>query len=121
MVDLHIHDGELAVSVKGLHRLWALKSTIRVPISALSSVRRVDPAAISSWWVGWRAPGTHVPGIIIAGTYYKDGERHFWDVRQPDRAIEIRLEGARYHRLFVEVADPDEAIRRLEAQLPRGR
>jgi hypothetical protein len=40
-------------------------------------------------------------------------ERHFWDVRRADRAIEIDLAGVPYDRLVVEVADPDAALAQL--------
>jgi len=114
MVDVHLRDGELEVEVKGLHQLWALRRHVRVPIHAVTAVRRLAPDEVAGWWKGWRAPGTHLPGVIVAGTFYKDGERHFWDVVRGDRAIEIDVDGGSYHRLFVEVADPDDAIRRIE-------
>jgi hypothetical protein len=34
---------------------------------------------------GWRGPGTHLPGVLIAGAYHPDGDRVFWDVHDPAR------------------------------------
>jgi len=114
MVELQVRDGMIDVEVRGLHKLWALRSRIRVPASAVTSVGRPSPLALRNVWKGWRAPGTHLPGVLVAGTFYKRGQRHFWDVRHRERAIQIDLEGAGYDRLFVEVDDPAEAIARVE-------
>jgi hypothetical protein len=114
MVDLHVRDGALDLELRGLHKLWALKNRLRVPVAAIKAARRAQPTTLRNPWKGWRAPGTHVPGVFVAGTYYKSGERHFWDVRRGDRAIEIDLEGADYHRIVVEVDDPDAALRTIE-------
>ncbi|HLU64770.1 MAG TPA: hypothetical protein VKZ63_00755 [Kofleriaceae bacterium] len=113
MVRLEIRDDELEVEVLGLHKLWALRGRIRVPLSAVATVRRLEADQAHGWWKGLRMPGTHVPGLIVAGTFYKDGERHFWDVRNAHRAIEVQLSGGPFDRLFVEVEDPDQAIRTL--------
>jgi hypothetical protein len=114
MVNLQVKDDAVEVEVLGLHKVWALRSRLRVPLSAVAAVRRLDADSVRGWWKGWRVPGTHLPGVIVAGTYYRDGQRHFWDVRDGARAIEVELVGDRYDRLFLEVEDPDQAIRELE-------
>jgi hypothetical protein len=115
MVDLEIEGDAVRVDVRGLHQLLALRRKLEFPLSAVRSARRLAPAELGGWWKGWRIPGTHVPGVLVAGTYYKNGQRHFWDVRHAERAIEIELEGARYDRLFVEVDDPDKVLSTLGA------
>ncbi len=116
MVDIRLEDDRVTLDVRGLHQLWALKRKLELPRAAIVGARRI-PSEAMRLWKGWRVPGTHVPGVIVAGTYYKDGERHFWDVRHPERAIEIELQGTKYNRVYVEVEDPDAAI---EALAPRG-
>lgn len=116
MVELTLRDDALVVEVLGWHRLWALRRRVEVPIAAIRAVRRLPPDAIDAWWLGWRVPGTHLPGVIVAGTFYRGGERHFWDVSAPARGLELELDGARYDRLFVEVADPDAALAALAAR-----
>jgi len=69
MTVLEVADSELVMRVVGLDRLWAFKSELRVPLAHVAGVQlAADDARL--WWHGWRAPGTHVPGIITAGTYY---------------------------------------------------
>ena len=59
-------------------------------------------------------PGTHVPGLIIAGTYYRHGERVFWDVRDASKAVVVELDGHDYDRLVIEVEDPAAVVALLE-------
>jgi len=110
MVELRVHDDTLEVEVCGLHKVWALRGRLRIPLAAIAGVRRLPSDAISGWWKGWRMPGTHLPGVIVAGTYYKDREKHFWDVRNPECAVEIELVGSEWNRLYLEVADPEGAM-----------
>jgi hypothetical protein len=113
MVKLDVEGDRVVVEVLGAHKLWAFKRRISFPRDAVVAARRAPPDALAGWWKGWRVPGTMIPGVFVAGTYYKDGERHFWDVRRADRAIEIDLAGVPYDRLVVEVADPDAALAQL--------
>ena len=106
----------MQVDVRGLHKLLAFKGSFELPAAAVKSARRMDPTEVWKLWKGFRVPGTHWPGVIAAGTFYKNGERHFWDVRNAGRAIEIELSGARYDRLYVEVENPDATIRALRAE-----
>lgn len=55
-------------------------------------------------------PGTNVPGVLTAGTFYQDGKRVFWDVHHPEKTIVIDLHDEEYNELIVEVADPQAAI-----------
>jgi hypothetical protein len=34
-------------------------------------------------------PGTNIPGVLTAGTFYQDGKRVFWDVHNPDNTVVI--------------------------------
>lgn len=81
-------------------------------------MRRAEPNITRSWWKGWRLPGTHLPGVIVAGTFYRGGQRLFWDVRGAgERAIVVDLTGAAYDRLIVDVPDTEAALQRLGAAL----
>jgi hypothetical protein len=62
-------------------------------------------------------PGTNVPGVITAGTFYQDGRRVFWDVHDPEKTVAIDLHDERYSQLIVEVADPDAAIKLIQSAL----
>lgn len=113
MVHLSIWNGTATFELLGLHKLWALKARIKVPLAHIRAVR-TDPSVTLGWRKGWRLPGTHVPGLIVAGTYYQGGRRIFWDVARPKGSIVVDLADEPYDQLVVEVADPDAAVRRIE-------
>lgn len=110
---IHVtRDGDKVVfDVKGLHKLWALKSRLEVPRMNIRSARR--DAATARGRKGWRVPGTYVPGLITAGTFYLEGKRIFWDVSDPDKAVVVELEDEKYNQLVIEVEDPDAVINLL--------
>ena len=116
MVDLSIAEGKLTLHVRGADKLWALKSSLEIPLVHIASVR-ADPEAAHGWYHGIRMPGTNVPGVITAGTFYQDGKRVFWDVHRPEKTIVIDLHDERYNELVVEVDDPEAAVRLIQNAL----
>jgi hypothetical protein len=64
-------------------------------------------------------PGTSIPGVIRAGTFYEDGKRVFWDVHKAENTVVIELHDERYNELVVEVAEPKAAVELVKAALPR--
>ena len=106
MTKVNIADGKLVVEVQGFDKLWAFKSRLEIPLEHISGVR----SAADERPRGIRAPGTYIPGIIMAGTFHQGGKKVFWDVHNPDRAIAIDLHDERYTSLIVEVAEPEVTI-----------
>ena len=66
-------------------------------------------------------PGTNIPGVLTAGTFYQHGKRVFWNVHNPDNTIIIELKDERYNELIVEVADPQAAAEFVKSVLPPQR
>ncbi len=116
MVDLSVAEGKLTLHVRGADKLWAFKSSLEIPLVHIARVR-ADPQAARGWYHGIRLPGTNVPGVITAGTFYQDGKRVFWDVHHPEKTIVIDLHDERFNQLVVEVADPDAAIKLIQNAL----
>lgn len=117
MVDLAVSGGMLVLNVRGTDKLWALKSSLEIPLRHVAGIR-ADPSVAHGWWHGIRMPGTNLPGVITAGTFYQDGKRVFWDVHNPDNTVVIDLRDERYNELIVEVADPKAAVELVNAALP---
>lgn len=109
MVDLAIAEGKLTLHVRGADKLWAFKSSLEIPLAHIAGVR-ADPEAARGWYHGIRMPGTNIPGVITAGTFYHDGQRVFWDVHGPENTIVIELHDDRYNELVVEVENPAQAV-----------
>ena len=114
MVEITVADGHVVFDVQGWDQLWALKSRLEIPLANVRGVR-ADPDVARGWWKGIKAPGTHLPGVIVAGTFYQDGKRIFWDVKDPERTIVVELADDRYDELIVEVEDPAAEVARLHA------
>jgi hypothetical protein len=109
VVQISVKDGEIVLDVLGWSQFFALKRQIRIPFNEIKGAERTAGAA-KRWWNGWRIPGTHIPGVIVAGTYYRSGGREFWDVRRGNRALAINLKGGKYKRVVVDVEDPDATL-----------
>ena len=61
-------------------------------------------------------PGTQVPWVITAGTYIKKGKRNFWDVCNKKNAIIVELTDSYYHKLIIEVENPELVMQQLNAK-----
>jgi hypothetical protein len=116
LVDLSIAEGKLTLHVRGADKLWAFKSTLEVPLIHITGVRP-DPDVARGAYHGIRMPGTNVPGVITAGTFYQEGKRVFWDVHRPEKAIVIALRDETYAELVIEVADPLAAVQLIQSAL----
>jgi hypothetical protein len=116
MVDFTITDATAVFEVEGMDKLWALKSRLEIPLAHIRDVR-TDTEIARGWWHGLRMPGTQLPGVITAGTFYQAGKRVFWDVHHPERTIVVELADERYDQLIVEVADPAAAVVSLRERL----
>jgi len=112
MAEVELAEDALIVHVRGMDRLFALTSRLEVPLSHVVGAE-ADPEEAHRWWQGIRTGGTHVPGVITAGTFYQEGERGFWDVHKPEKTGVIQLRDERYSRLVIEVEDPEAAIARV--------
>ena len=113
MTNVTVEDDRLLIDVQGWHKLWTLRSRLEVPLENVVGVR----SAVDERPSGIRAPGTHIPGIIAAGTFYHDGKKVFWDVHDPANAIAIDLQDENYSTLIIEVADPRSAMSNLDSAL----
>ncbi len=116
MVDLTVKGDRLRLRVKGLDRLWAMRSRLDIPLASVRAAR-VDPTVARGLWKGVSAPGTHIPGLIIAGTFYQDDKRIFWDVHDPHKTVVIDLVGQRFDQLIVDVRDPESVVKMIESAI----
>jgi hypothetical protein len=105
MTEVELTRDALVVHVQGMDQLWALKSRLEIPLAHVVGAE-VDPEIAREWHKGIGAGGTHVPGVVTAGTFYQEGERVFWDVHDPEQTVVIQLRDERYARLVIEVENP---------------
>lgn len=106
MARIEVTSKTLVVHVTGVDRFLGFKSQLEVPLTHVTAAE-AHPEIAKAWWKGWRAPGTDIPRVITAGTFYRDGKRLFWDVHHPERTIVIHLADDEYDALVVEVEEPE--------------
>jgi len=111
-------DDRLLVRPVGLVRFWALSRGIDVPVT---SIVDVGVAARKGLVKGFRAPGTHFPGVMTAGTFRYKGTKDLWMVGPAKEVLVIELSGESHRRVIVQVEDPHAAVEALWAALRRER
>jgi hypothetical protein len=118
MVSVSVHDDRVRFEVEGWDKLWALKSQLEIPLAHVRAAR-VDPEPAQGWWHGLRLPGTQIPGLLTAGTFYQSDGAVFYDVHDPDRTIVIDLDHEHYRRLVIEVSDPTSTVAMLQSAIAK--
>jgi hypothetical protein len=116
MAEVELAEDTLIVHVRGMDRLWALRSRLEIPLSHVAGAQ-ADRQEAQRWWRGIRTGGTQIPGVITAGTFYQEGERVFWDVHNPENTVVNRLRDERYARPIIEVEDPPATVAAIEEAL----
>jgi hypothetical protein len=115
MARVEVAGDRLSVQIEGVDKLWTFTSRLEIPLAHVTGAE-ADPAVVRGW-KGWRGPGAHVPGVVVAGTFHRDGDRVFWDVHDPAKAVVIHLADERCARLVLGVDDPAAAVAAIRAAL----
>ena len=118
MVRVTIEGDRVRFEVEGWDKLWAMRSQLEIPLAHVLAVR-ADPEPTRGWWHGLRLPGTQIPGIITAGSFYQSDGFVFFDVHNPDNTVVIDLEHEHYKRLVIEVEDPHATVALLQSAISR--
>ena len=118
MVNVVVQGDRVRFEVEGWDKLWAFKSHLEIPLAHILSVR-ADPEPARGWWHGLRLPGTQIPGILTAGSFYQSGGFVFYDVHDPEQTVVIELDHEHYQRLVIEVEYPDDVVSMLRSAIAR--
>ncbi len=119
MVEISYVGDRVHLEVEGADKFWAMKSHLDIPLAHIKAAW-IDPDAAKGWWHGLRMPGTNIPGVLLAGTFYQSDGRVFYDVHHPDQTIIIELDHETYTHLVIEVEDPQAEVQRLKQALAAG-
>ncbi len=115
MIEMNIVGDELVLKMRGWDKIWALKSEVRAPLSDITDVRRAENL---SWCPrALRCPGTCLPGVITAGSYWNRSGWSFWSIHNLQNAIIIESARGFYRRLIVEPENPDATLQWLRGKL----
>ncbi len=112
MAETRIVDDILCIRMRGMNKVWAMRTELLIPLSAVREVR-VDPRP-QALARGLRLPGTWIPGLLVAGTYRRPASRSFLAVRHGRGALVVELEGHEYDRVVVDVDRPKDVAEQIE-------
>jgi hypothetical protein len=103
-MQLFIDADQLRIELTRMERFWAihLDKTITVP---LTQIRQVSTEVPPTTWQEIRSPGTAVPGVIKAGTYYQNRVRSFWYTQPKKPVLALELAPDAYYRKVVLAID----------------
>jgi hypothetical protein len=115
MARVEVAGEQLTVQIEGMDKLWTFKSRLEIPLAHVTDAE-ANPEVVRGW-KDWRGPGAQVPGVIVAGTFHHQGDRVFWDVHDPAKAVVIHLADERYARLVIGVDDPAATVAAIRRAL----
>ena len=120
MTQVALQRDRLVVEIEGFDRVWCQERQIIVPLANVKGAHRDPDLGFETPWVGagWKAL---LPGSVAAGSMMVEGQREFWDVRDPQYTIVIDLRDERYSRLVIDVEDPRTAIKAINGALKATR
>ena len=100
MATITITNDSLRVSIGAFEAVQALQGSFSVPLSSVVGATE-DPNFIRAGGLGFRSPGTGLPGVIARGTFRKIGERtlSLWGRNQ--EIVVIQLINHKWDRLVV--------------------
>jgi hypothetical protein len=120
MAEVELTEDALIIHVRGLDRIFALKSRLEIPLSHVMGAEADPELGHPEWWKSLRLTATQIPWVVTAGTFYQEGERVFWDVHDPEKVVVIRLSDERYARLVIGVEDPPSTAAAIQGAINEG-
>ncbi len=107
---LEISDRKLRIDLGDLGKILSIRGGFEIP---LDNIVKVGTEAYRTGWREIRAPGTHVPGAIKAGTYYTPRGKEFWYVTEKGVLV-LELENESYKRIVISIDNNEEWAERIK-------
>ena len=122
MTRVEIVGDKLSLTIEGIDVILSFKKHLDVPLIHVKGVESgITPEAKAKLDESIRAPGSYMPGISIAGHFYRHGEWVFWNIHKGDKAITILLDHEKFTQLVVEVEHPEQTVAEIrQAIAARG-
>lgn len=115
MAELALAPDALKVKLTAAEKLAALHGNLAIDWANIRGAQVLE----RRWWqgLGLRLPGTGLPGLLIAGTFVWRRDRAFVYWRRGQQVIQINLDGAKYTRILLGVADAELAADQINSAL----
>lgn len=111
-MEIRVVGDRLQIELEWYEQLWAftLNKTFEIPLSHIVGVTSAEP---QSNWAEIRAPGTFLPGIIKAGTYYTSRGKEFWYVTKERDYLTLELQDEDYKRMIFTIDNSEDWVSRI--------
>lgn len=99
-MQLSLTNHQLKIDLDLWERIWAFyfNSELVIPLEHITQVNTEEP---HSSWADVRLPGTFLPGVIKAGTYYTGQGREFWYATNRGNYLTLDLENEFYKKVVL--------------------
>ena len=112
---LELTKDELVVHLRAWEALLSLHRSIRIPLAHVRGATADD--GYRGRELGLRAPGTGLPGILSAGTFYKNGDRQFVFIGPRTHPVVIELANEKWKRIVLGVEDARHTVAAVSAAI----
>ena len=101
-MELSIDRDRLRINLNPWERVWAFffNQTLEIP---LNHIRQVTISKPETDWKDVRLPGTFLPGVIKAGTYYTSHGREFWYATRDEDCLTLELDDEFYKKIVLTI------------------
>lgn len=114
-MNLSLVGDKLLIDLEWYEQLWAftLTKTFEIPLNHIKRATTEEP---QSSWQEIRAPGTFLPGVIKAGTYYTRTGRQFWYVTQDKNYLVLELQDEAFNKMVLTIDQSAAWVERINQQ-----
>jgi hypothetical protein len=119
MTSITCDDKNLIIMVEGLDKLLAFKGHITIPLEHVEKIE-INTEPLMDFKHATFGIGTIFAGRIQTGSFSEEGQKSFWDVRDPQNAILITLKDEEYGKIITEVESPEQTISEVQRLLAKS-
>ena len=120
-VHLRVTEHGVVVRFTGRDRVFACRAGVTLPMGRVLMARPMSRRDLVAASPRVHLPGVSVPGLLRAGSWGVGERRQLWMAHRGERLLAIYLRGVPYHRIVVEVDDPDAESRLINDAVPLRR
>jgi hypothetical protein len=112
-MQLLLTEQDLRIDLDLWERIWAVyfNADLVIPLAHITQVSTQPP---TSDWRDVRLPGTFVPGVIKAGTYYTPRGKEFWYVTRGDSYLTLELNNEFYQKIVLTLGESQRWAERID-------
>lgn len=114
-MNLIITNENLQIKLTFLEQFFAFRFRKNLEIP-LAHIKQLTTAKPRSSWKDLRSPGTFLPGVIRAGTFYTERGKEFWYVTKDRNYLVIELKDESYQGIILNVDNNEFWRQRLTQQ-----